>query len=320
MRTSVPNGTIPYVWDQTNDVFDYTQLAANNDAIDAAIALPRTANAITQVAALPVGLNATTDRGKVYFLTSPDQSFVAGSIVRWTGSDFRNVQATEVLSTVPTLNNYDGRTVLLSGASGGFAAWTLIRYQGGTWYIVNQGIEAQAVLPSAAAYAGRVILLSSASGGFPAYSVVRSDGAAWALVGPQPIPPHTELAYYSQATDITTTNVASPGDLVTTFASNTYENVKYYLEIAIPRISFSVAGNVNFLLRETAGPTIVGNPISRAFAAGAIFTELSTKFPFTPTAGAHVYDVRWYLSTAGTGTINTTGLSPAIFRIIKAQR
>lgn len=38
--------------------------------------------------------------------------------------------------------------------------------------------------------------------------------------------------------------------------------------------------------------------------------------PFIPAAGSHTYKVQWKVS-AGTGTIRTTSLCPAVFRIIK---
>ena len=319
MRASSPNSTVPYVWDQNSDVFDHTQLAANWDALDVAAAAPRTSNAVTQTATLPVGLNNTTDRGKIYFLTATDQGFPVGTIARWTGSAWQDIKGIELQSTLPVLNLFDGRTVLLTGAASGFAAWTLVRYQSGSWYVVNQGIEILAgSFPIAGSFAGRVVVLSSAGGGFNAWDVIRYDGTNWKLVGPQPVPPGSELAYYSQTTDITTTNTASPGDLVTTFGAATFENVKYYLHISVPRVTLSVAGNVLFQFQDTSGPTNVGNPISVAIPVGGNYDDFSTWLPFTPTAAAHTYAMRWYISTAGTGTINTTSLSPAIFRIVKA--
>lgn len=319
MRASSPNSTVPYVWDQNSDVFDHTQLAANFDALDVAIALPRTTNQVTQTATLPVGLNATTDRGKIYFLTATDQGFPAGTIARWTGSAWQDIRGVELQATLPTLNLFDGRTILLTAAASGFAAWTLVRYQTGSWYVVNQGIEIVAAsFPISNSFAGRVVILNSAGGGFNAWDVIRYDGSTWKLVGPQPVFPGTELVYYSQTTDITTTNTVAPGDLITTFSAATYENVKYYLHMSVPRVTLSVPGNVLFQLQDTSGPTSVGNPISAAVGVGGTYGDFAVWLPFTPTAAAHTYALRWYISTAGTGTINTTSLSPAIFRIVKA--
>jgi hypothetical protein len=319
MRASAPNGTIPNVWDQPNDVFNSTDLVENWDAIDASLALPRTSNSITQAASLPAGLNNTTDRGRVVYLTAADGSFSAGSIVRWNGSAWANVRGVDVHSSLPASNNYDGRMVLLSAAAGGFAAWTLVRYLTGSWYIVNQGIEISGVYPPAGSnFAGRTAIITVSGGGFPAYSVIRYNGSTWGLVGPQPVPPGTELVYATQATDVSTTNAVSPGDTLVSFSTVTYENVKHYLEIEIPIIYHTVAsGQITFLLRE--GGSTVGNAMAFLNSPNASSkTQARFRFPFTPTAASHTYSLTWYLVTAGTATIQATGLVPATFRIVKA--
>lgn len=315
MRTSAPNNYIPYVWDQNNDTFDSTQLVANWDAIDNQLGQPRTTNAITQIGALPGGLNNTTDRGKIYFLTSADQGYPAGSIVRWNGASWNDIKGVELQSTLPTLNNFDGRLVLLSATTGGFTAWTLVRYLSGSWYQVNQGIEIVSAVPVSNNFAGRVVILSSASGPFNAYEVIRYDGSNYKLVGPQPIPPATEIVYYAQTGDITTTNTASPGDTITTFSAATFENVKYYLRVNVPKITLSVPGLINVLLQEST--TTIGNPMQVQIATGGIYENFFVEFPFTPSAASHTYNIKWYISTVGTATINTSSLAPAIFRIIK---
>jgi hypothetical protein len=316
MRASSPNGTLPYVWDQNSDVFDHNQLAANWDAADAAIAAPRTTNAVTQTATLPVGLNNTTDRGKIYYLTATDQGFPAGTIARWTGSAWQDIRAVELQSTLPVTNLFDGRMVLLTASASGFAAWSLVRYQSGSWYIVNQGVEIVAgTFPIPNNFAGRVVVLSTAGGGFKAWDVIRYDGSTWSLVGPQPIPPATEMVYASQTVDLTTTNAVAPGDTITTFSAATFENVKYYLEVNVPRLTHTATGDVRFQLRESGGN--VGNPLSAAVQAG-ITTDFFTRLPFTPTAAAHTYSLTWYVSVAGTATIGATGFGPATFRIVKA--
>lgn len=316
MRTSAPNNFIPYVWDQNNDVFDSTQLVANFDAIDLQLGQPRTSNAITQIAALPVGLNNTTDRGKIYYLTAPDQGYPTGTIARWNGTIWTDVKGIEIQTALPTLNNFDGRLILLSAASGGFAAWTVVRFLSGSWYQVNQGIEIVGAVPVSNNFAGRVVILSAASAPFNAYEVIRYDGSAYKLVGPQPIPPASELAYFAQTTDLTTTNAVSPGDTITTFSAAAFENTKYYCHIAIPKVTLSVAGNINFLLQEAT--TTQGSIMQKAVYTGGNFSEANIWMPFTPTAASHTYNIKWWISTAGTATINTTGLSPALFRIVKA--
>lgn len=319
MRVSSPNGTIPSVWDQPNDVFDYVQLVANFDAIDVALALPRTSNAITQAAVLTAGLNNTTDRGRLIYLTAPDGGFVTGTIARWSGTAWTDIKGVELQASLPVTNNFDGRMVLLTAAAGGFAAWTLVRYLTAVWYQVNQGVElAAAYPPTGTNFAGRTVMLTSAGGGFLAYSLIRYNGSTWALVGPQPVPPSTELVYTTQAVDVANSNTVSPGDTLATFGATTFENVKHFVEIALPVVSNTVANaQINFLLRE-AGAT-VGTIMS--VYGGTTVTDKRNFFvrmPFTPTAASHTYTVTWYLTAAGTATIHATSLTPATVRVIKA--
>jgi hypothetical protein len=88
----------------------------------------------------------------------------------------------EVSATLPVSNLYTGRIVMLSGASGGFAAYNLVRYDGTAWRPVNQ-MEIQPAVPTQGNFPGRVVILSNADGGFNAWSVIRFDGASWGIVG-----------------------------------------------------------------------------------------------------------------------------------------
>lgn len=318
MRTSNPNHLIPNVWDQNGDTFDHNQLVANWDAIDNQLGQPRTSNSITQASSLTIGLNNTTDRGKILYLTAPDGGYPTGTIVRWNGTTWNDIKGVELLTGVPASNNYDGRMVLLTASSGGFSAWTLVRYQGGTWFVVNQGIEQSATVPSSGNFAGRVVILTAATGGYNAFDVIRYDGASWAKVGPQAIPPGTELAYFAHTTSLSTSNAAAPGDTLVTFSAGTFENVKYYFEFSIPWITHSVGSAITSIgLYEVSAvqgqtldiqmPATVGNG-----------GHLTSKVPFTPSAGSHTYNVKWFTSS-GTATIPiNTAHGQSIFRIIKA--
>lgn len=303
------------VWDSNGDTFDHTALASNWDKIDADYARTRPTNSAEVRTTVPATSNF---EGRLAYLSAADSGFGAGTLIRYTGGAWKPVAGVELFGALPTSGNFAGRMVLLTSAAGGFAQWSLIRYDGSAWALTNYTYELLSAVPVTANFAGRLVMLTSASGGFNAFDLIRYNGSTWARIGPDPVFPGTEMNYYSQTTDVTTTNAASPGDLITTFGSNTYENLKYYLHVAIPRITLSVAGSVLFLLRDTSGPTIIGNPISCAVPIGGNYDDFAAWFPFTPSAGVHTYDVRWYISTAGTGTINTTSLAPAIFRILKA--
>lgn len=90
-------------------------------------------------------------------------------------------QRLHTTTTVPTTGTA-GDIVMLTAADGGFAAWTVLRYDGSVWRAVGP-IEVLAALPSAGLYAGRMVILSAASGGFSQWSVVRYDGSSWGVVG-----------------------------------------------------------------------------------------------------------------------------------------
>lgn len=91
-------------------------------------------------------------------------------------------QSLQLAAAVPTTGNFAGRLVMLSAANSGFAAWTLIRYDGSAWRAVGP-LEILPAVPTLGNYPGRVVVLSSASGGFAAWSVIGYDGTAWSVIG-----------------------------------------------------------------------------------------------------------------------------------------
>ena len=88
----------------------------------------------------------------------------------------------QTLAALPTDNLFPGRLVMLSNSSGGFAAWTVCRYDGSAWRAVGP-FEVLPTVPTIGNYGGRIVILSANSGGFNAWSVIRFDGANWAGVG-----------------------------------------------------------------------------------------------------------------------------------------
>lgn len=301
------------VWDSPSDQFSPTDLSFNWDKIDADYLRARPANQVENLSAVPASGNFD---GRLVYLTATDSGFPAKTLIRYNGSSWQVVGPFEVSASLPTLSNYAGRLVLLSAAASGFSAWTLVRYDGTSWAQAVRGVDISATVPATNNYAGRVVVLSTTTGGFNAWDVIRYDGSSWAKIGPQAIPPSTEIAYSTIVADTTTTNTVSPGDTLLTFSAGTFENVKYYLHLSIPRLTLSVAGATNFLFREST--TAIGNPIQVTVTTGGAYKDFAAVIPFTPTAGAHTYNISWYIGTAGTATINTTGLAPAVFRIIKA--
>lgn len=303
------------VWDSNADPFNHTELAANWDAIDADYTRPRPTNQAELLAILPVTGNFN---GRLVYLTAASGGFSAGSLLRYQGAGWGVVGPLEVLSAVPASGNFAGRVVLLSAANGGFAAWSLIRYDGTSWATTSREYEILSAVPLTGNFAGRMVLLSAADSGFSAWSLIFFNGTAWKLIGPQPIFPGTELAYYSQSTDLSTTNAVDPGDTITTFSAATFENVKYYFEATLPALVHTVANaTVTFRLRDTGAN--VGNPLvfDTAGTPGRRSSSVA-RLPFTPSAGAHTYNVNWFVNTAGTATLLATGVVPPVFRIFKA--
>jgi hypothetical protein len=85
-------------------------------------------------------------------------------------------------ATVPTVDNFAGRVIMLTADTGGFSAWTLIRYDGSAWRPVSS-LEVTPIIPVTGNFAGRVVILSAAVGGFAQWNIIRYDGSAWELVG-----------------------------------------------------------------------------------------------------------------------------------------
>lgn len=304
------------VWDSNSDTFNHTQLAANWAAIDAWAGGPIQATKSVQVVtSLPV---SSLFEGELCYLSSAASGFAAGTVLRYTSSVWKPVPGVEVLAAVPSSGNFAGRLVLLSANDSGFTAWSLIGYNGSSWALTNRSYEILTAVPGSGNFAGRLVLLTSTSGGFPAFSLIRFDGSAWALVGPQPVPPATQLALFTSTTALTTTATSAPGSVITTFTPATFENVPYYLQIIIPGMSHTVASaNMTFGWYESS--TLLGFAVIQMPATIGNTVNLNVFIPYTPSAATHTFNVAWYNSTAGTATIPAASIQGAsIFRIIKA--
>lgn len=125
----------------------------------------------------------TTTHGLYVFDLSTDQYNHVQVASNWDTIDGWYGLAThaETLATVPSSGNFAGRLVMLSGADSGFAAWTLIRYDGAAWRAV--GYEVLPAVPTLSNFPGRVVVLSSASSGFSQWDMIRYDGSAWDRIG-----------------------------------------------------------------------------------------------------------------------------------------
>jgi hypothetical protein len=75
-----------------------------------------------------------------------------------------------------------GTIFFLTAAASGFAANTLLEWNGTQWNVVGPR-ETLAAVPVSGNYAGRMVLLSAASGGFTQWSLIFYDGTTWQKVG-----------------------------------------------------------------------------------------------------------------------------------------
>jgi hypothetical protein len=74
-----------------------------------------------------------------------------------------------------------GDVVFLTASAGGFAANSLIRYDGSAWKVT--GYEVLAAVPGTGNWNGRLVLLSAADSGFNAWTLIRYNGTTWDYAG-----------------------------------------------------------------------------------------------------------------------------------------
>lgn len=298
------------VWNDPQDEFEPADLEYNWDKLDADYLRGRPANQAENLAAVPGSGNF---QGRLVYLTAATGGFPANTLIRYDGSAWAAI-GYEILSSLPVTGNFPGRLVMLSATVSGFAQWSLVRYDGSGWGQPNKGVDISATVPVTNNYAGRLVVLSAADSGFGAWDVIRFNGSTWAKIGSG-----GETNYYTVSSDLATTNSVLPGDTINAFSATGLENVKHYFEIDIPLFKHSVTnGQTRILLRETGSTVVAEIPVYGSSTAGSPISGLHYKLPFTPTAASHTYSITWYVITAGTATILTTGLAPAVFRIFRA--
>lgn len=186
------------LWSASGDQFDNADYNYNLTQIDTILAQPRPASSAAAGAALP----GTPANGDLFYLTAPIAgTFAANTLLQYIGTAWHPVGQPELSASVPTANLYGGRTVLLTGASAPFAAWTLIVYNGTTtsWQQVGRGIDVIDPVATPLAgltgnYAGRVLVITNSATEptngttFVAYDILRWNGTIYELVGPQKNP------------------------------------------------------------------------------------------------------------------------------------
>lgn len=155
MTYTTPQGF--YVWEQEQDLYDHTQLADNWVLLDDIISAGSTA--IKTITSLP----ATSTQGEVAITSTPVGGFAANTLIRSDGINWKAVGPVEAFSVIPTANNYVGRIIFLTSASGGFAANNLVVNTDGlnTWSLVGAVPTYSAVSSAQSPTDGQIIVLTS---------------------------------------------------------------------------------------------------------------------------------------------------------------
>ena len=122
-----------------------------------------------------------------------------------------------------------------------------------------------------------------------------------------------------QITANATTTATTEGTATTVVTGNsiTYDGASVEIEFYAPSYYHSTGSNIHFVLLR--GSTVLGISTSNTDANGGDFTMRARD---TPTAGAHVYAVKAYVSS-GTGTIvagagGSGNYLPAFLRVTRA--
>ena len=144
MRTT-PNLGLK-VWDLSTDPYEHDDLALNWDKIDAlssgVAGLAAAARSVRQITTLTPGTNGPVNppaNGDLCICLSAVASFAADTLIRYNGATWRSVGGLELLSALPTTENFVGRVVLLTSASGSFSSGDLVRNTDGAnaWTLVG---------------------------------------------------------------------------------------------------------------------------------------------------------------------------------------
>ena len=134
-------------------------------------------------------MRTTTHAGLTVWDSSTDAFSHTALAANWDAIDARlggvdSLGGTTFFSLVTSLPGSPslGQCCMVTVPTGGFAAYTIVRWDGTNWRAVGP-FEILPSVPTLGNYPGRIIILSATSGGFSAWSVIRYDGTQWAIVG-----------------------------------------------------------------------------------------------------------------------------------------
>lgn len=123
------------VWNLTTDTYNHQDLADNWDLLETLITRSgkniQAVNNLTGGAAN--GPRNTVAQGDLAVTTTTVENFPSGTLIQYTGSDWKTVGPVEVVATLPTQHNYTGRVIFLTASVSNFIANSLLYYTGSTW-------------------------------------------------------------------------------------------------------------------------------------------------------------------------------------------
>ncbi len=120
------------------------------------------------------------------------------------------------------------------------------------------------------------------------------DGTNWVTIGPEAV---LGQATITAGVSITSTNEASPTDVITAPSVTTVTSQAVYIEASFPRIEPNASETIYLnLWRDTTN-------LGRIYLAGGVQNGVVCKYRDVPGAGSFVYKVRGWLLAAGTGFV-----------------
>lgn len=207
MATTTPNLGLT-VWNSDNDIFDYTVLTRNFQAIDTKFGAASNATQfIDTLSSLPAG--AQTD-GKLIYLSAANGGFTKNTIVQYrtTPADgWYHVATPELVRSLPVQGNYSGRVIAFNGAAtdgSGYVEGDVLIYASGGWAKVNRGVGTYAsasAAKTANSTSGNLAVLttndntSTTGGPFGAYSLLVYNASSGNYQLANSVPPGTIQMY-----------------------------------------------------------------------------------------------------------------------------
>jgi len=177
------------IWTSDNDLFDYSVLARNFQAIDDKFSSVSVSSTPIQFVEswITDTLPSRSDGSLIYLTSATTGScgFSPNTIVQYRNGQWKPISQPEQVTSAPVTQNYEGRIVVFTSASGSFAKGDLAIYTGGAWTKLGGGVSVKSNLTFTPA-ANQLYVITGgdstvgANGGpYPPYSLAFYTGAAF---------------------------------------------------------------------------------------------------------------------------------------------